>query len=440
MPSKESITSRASFLFFMPSFFGAVTWASWLLLYHARILDWNEDSEISVIIFWGVELAFIASIFAFAPYYKAWTRDHFRALEVEESASPKSRLSTGFLLLIAILHLLGFLGTTLYVRDFGLSLGGLRELAYLAWNKSWIIRWEAEYTLSPGTQLGYFGWIATGFTVYEVTRGRLSRWWLVPAVVQFAGNFLWIARTRPTWILVTAGLMGLVALRRANFTTFLKWGVLTVCAIFVMYFSIGVWVGKIYARPGDTSISISQYTDSAYVYGTGGFAYFNELLIRAKHSSLSYEHILYTPLKILAALGLAKQPPSYIPAYFYIPYVTNAATFLDPFYRDGGLPYVFLGTLVQSFGVNALGLFLLQTRRPASFWAWAALCFTSLFAFFVNRIIEPPVWLFTVIGIPSVFLFRPRKASAATPWISSNRAQLFQHEAAIKAPLRRFHR
>jgi len=116
------------------------------------------------------------------------------------------------------------------------------------------------------------------------------------------------------------------------------------------------------------------------------------------------ERFLYPALKFLTRFGLSKEPPLQILDYYDIPFSTNVGSFLEPFYRDGGLLFVLCGIIIYSFGIDAIGLMLLNSRRPLAIYAWANLCFVTALSFFNPLSNFFPIWLFTGLGMMSIFL------------------------------------
>jgi hypothetical protein len=396
----------------MPSFYGALSWGFWISIYFARTIDWYPDDPISILLFCGVELAFIASIIAFMRPYREWLESHLRVQAIQEAARAAQRRS--YKSLIVVLHAVGFYGTYQYARDFGARIGGLSGFWDQTMNEAWRTRMEADYTQSAGTQLGYMGWIAVGITVYEVVRGRLSRWWLVPAIAQFAGNLLWVGRMRPFTILFVSGLMAAVALQAPQIMKAVKWGIVIVFSMFVLFWAVAIWVGKLGPWTGFNLPDFQNALQSVGVYGTGGFAYFNQMVIHGVHREFLPENTLYPFFKVLSTLKLTAPPPLQIKPFLAMPLATNVSTFMDPFFRDGGFPLVFIGILIQSFGLDALGLHLLRRRNPLSYFGWTALCFTSFMTFFTFKICEVPTWLFVGIGLTAFWLnARRRRANSS---------------------------
>jgi len=303
---------------------------------------------------------------------------------------------------LAFLHALGFFGWVLYTRDFATALGGLPTFGKVLLGASWVIRRQAEVTSSVGTQLSYFGWIAIALTCFEFRRGQVGRLWLALAVAQFAANFLYIARTGPITILFTTALLALVAVPSTR-TRLLGVRVVALSVVSgIIFLLIATWIGKVAVEGQYRATPLPLWAQNLYYYGTSGFAYFSHLVDAHEPIAYAPERALYPALKALSALGVAAPPPSQINEYFSVPFSTNVGTFLEPFYRDGGLVFAFAAIVLQSFGLDLLGLALLRTGRRLALFAWANLCFVTFIGFFTPKITGFPTWLFTGLGIAAV--------------------------------------
>jgi oligosaccharide repeat unit polymerase len=386
--AEYGMQNRYKNLFLIPSFYGSLTWAAWLFLYSIDLIRLNKCSVEAMAIFIFVEIMFIFATFVFLPFYKE-----------NPTRYKKSTKSKAALLL---LHAVGFTGIAIYVYDFSLNMWGLSGFLFALQNEAAAIRMESLLTTSLGWQVTYFGWIATALTVYHYVCKRISGYWLVLAAMQYLGNFLFIDRTRPFWILLTSILLILPAARDLQLKRIVKWAVSSTLMGVMLFWAVAEWTGKTAweGKYGDTILpGIAQ---EFIFYGVGGFGYFNDILQRDENISYIPERIFYPLFKFLAKLELVEDPPSQILEFHEIPYLTNVGTFLEPVYRDGGLLYLLLGIVFFSFGLNLAGYYFLKSGQPLAIYAWANLCFASLMAFFTSHLTTFPVWLFVGLGIISM--------------------------------------
>jgi len=403
--NKPTKYSKLKFLFYMPSFYGGLFWIISLLLYQQKLIKWDNTNPISTLIYIVVPIIYFCSILINGPLYK-------KMLIKQDKNNLKNYLPNAFArkkgkLLISLFHFIGFLGTFLYIVVFSSKLGGFNGFFHLLFNQSYVIRWEAEETTSIGTQLGYFGWIAIGYTVFQYGQRKLSRKWLYVAVVQFITNIVFIGRTRLVWIMATSLLMLLAAVPNLKTRKIIRWITLGVSGVLVLFLGMAQWVGKT-VEIGRYESTLQPAAQNIYFYITSGFAYFNEII--NSHKAVSYvpERVLYPLWNVLSKLQLVNAPPSQILDFYSAPYPTNVGTFLEPFYSDGGLLYVILGIFIYSFGLDFLGLKLLKSGNILAIFAWSNLCFVSLMGFFTPKISSTPIWLFVGLGIISI-IFRSIK-------------------------------
>jgi len=77
---------------------------------------------------------------------------------------------------------------------------------------------------------------------------------------------------------------------------------------------------------------------------------------------------------------------------------TNVGTFLEPLYRDGGVPLVFVGIFLHTFGFGWLGTWLLRFPSAVTLAGWSTLCFCNAMAFFTPKFNNSPTWLFLALA------------------------------------------
>ena len=394
-------------LLLIPSFYGAIAWAGWLALYQARLIAWDPSPALADTLYMVVLAFYVVSTVLWYGRYREW---HDRNDAELLLAMPQRHAAPGVRAYLGFLHALGFLGWAIYVRDFATALGGLQTFGELLIGASWVIRRQAEVTLSTGLQLIYFGWIAIALTCFEFRRGRIGRPWLAVAALQFAANFLYIARTGPVTILFTSAVLALVAVSIGRTKLLALRAVALSVVLGVIFLLIATWIGKVAVEGQYRATVLPLWAQNLYYYGTSGFAYFSHLVGAQEPISYVPERAFYPALKALSALGVAAPPPSQLNEYFSVPFSTNVGTFLEPFYRDGGLAFAFVAIVVHSFGLDMLGLALLRSGRRLALFAWANLCFVTFIGFFTPKITGFPTWLFTGLAIAAI-LWRERYAA-----------------------------
>ncbi len=372
----------------VPSAYALVGWSLSAILYLGRAIPWDEPSEATVALIAGTLLMFAGSL---------WWSLHESSRQGHRGDPPP--IVEPSLMACWALHALGGAGLALYVRDFAGAMGGIEGFVATAIAESYKIRWQAEETVSIGTQISYFGWIAIGFSVMRIRRTGMSPSLVIASVIQFAGNLLFIDRTRPTWIIFAAALVGIFALgmpsRRGILTTLGSLSA-TVGAVFV---ALATWIGKIPDSHAYGSSGLPVLLQNVIFYLTSGFAYLNRLLTWPEPISFAPVRTLSPIVNVLASMGLLPRAPSQVNEEFPVPFYTNVGTVLEPFLRDGGFAYLLVGIAVQSFFVDWVARRCLHSANPWARFAWATLCFTSAVSFFTPKITTTPVWLFVGLGV-----------------------------------------
>ncbi len=397
----EPLGNQLITLFYMPSFYGAFTWGIWLSLYLMRLIRLDACSGMALAIYIATEIFFVLSMALSYPHYRGTIlADHSQPGDVFPSCERRTALK----LTLLLFHLAGLLGLSTWLMHIAGYLGGFNLVLLALTSAADTIRGASDLSSTIGIQVSFLGWIAIALTVYAVARKQVSKWWLVLALIQFLGNFLYIGRTQPIWIMFTSLLMVLAALVSVNFRKAVMWTLLILVLFFALFWAIGEWTGKAYYEDKFEDPRIPGVTQVMYAYGVSGFAYFNHMLVHHEPVSYSPERVLYPVSKLLSRFGLIQEPPSQILEFYAVPFETNVGSFLEPFYRDGGLLFVVFGILVYSFGLDILGLKLLQSGSPIALFAWANLCFTTFMGFFTPLLAEFPVWLFIGLGLFSVVI------------------------------------
>lgn len=383
----------------MPSVYGALAWAFWWTMYELRLIRWDPTPSMATFTYFAVLACYVVSAVVFYNSYEAWyqRKDGDASIVNAEHSTGRSPA-----LYLAALHAVGFLGFILYARALGAALGGLPTFGQAFLVASWVIRLQGETTTSIGTQLSYFGWIAIALTWFEYRRGRITRAWLVIAVLQLFTNLFYIDRTRPVWILFVTALLAFVAVPSGRMK-YLMLRVATLGLVFGgVFLAIAAWIGKVTVEGQYGASPLPLWAQNLYYYGTSGFAYFSNLIGAQETIPYVPERAIYPLLKALAALNVVAPPPSQINDFLFAPYPTNVGTFLEPFYHDGGIAFALTIALVHSFGLDLLGLTFLRGSRPLSLFAWANICFVTFIGFFVPKITLFPVWLFIGLGVAAI--------------------------------------
>jgi len=395
-----------SHLFKIPSFYGGVTWGTALLLYQIRLAQYEEDLLTSTLIYLGILVLYPVSTFLFLPTY--------RKVSIEKNMNPPG-YNRVFPAIILLLHGAGFFGLWLFLGRMMDLLGG-GNLLWAAYTGNFeTIRYESQFADTIGIQLGYFGWMAVGLTSYFVAGKQLSRKWLLLAILQWFCSFLYLDRIKPIWILFTYVLIGISARKDIKFKEILRRILLFIVLGTTLFVVIAILLGKVTTEV-DREVSIlPPAVQSIYFYVTSGFGYFNKVVQHESPVEFFGERIFYPLFNLLSRFEVVKPPPSQILEYYWMPFPTNVGTFLEVFYREGGILFTLIGMLIYTFGLDALGLWFLRSTNPLARFAWANICYAAFLGFFTPLIITVPFWLFSIIGAIGVLLSPPPVDGNSTP-------------------------
>ncbi|MCA3025098.1 MAG: oligosaccharide repeat unit polymerase [Rhodocyclaceae bacterium] len=406
-PSRQQVLSS---LILVPSFYGFVAWSFCLALYSLRLIDWYESPPGAMWLYVGVALAFGTSSIVYAKAYAItkhspefdYTRRH---MESDRSVFLLSRVS------LWALHILGFIGLYLHFSQVVTSLSSMGGLVAALLGDSQLIR---KTDVDPsGIHVSYFGWLAIPLTVlaWRIDRRGMALL-LVAAALQFLANMMFIDRTRPTWLILATLIIWLPFAKELPLRSIMGRSVVVVLLLVGLFLLIGYWIGK---RGGWFDayghVSISNDLALIYYYLTGGFAYFDILFDTIHDFAYVPERTLYPLFKFGEMLGLTAPPPSQILPFIDAPFPTNTGTMLEPLFADGGLLFVFFGTIGATFVVDFVGLLCLRAKNAFCLVFWANLCVVSCLAYFVPKQNSTQVWLFAAIALVGFLVVRFRGRS-----------------------------
>jgi len=406
MHSVNAVNTKAFIL--NPSAFGAVTFGAALILYQVNLVGYDEAAPETLLYCWTAFGFFSVSALMLHSAYIAAGRSLGSAVRLR-----RVRQGVGSALPIVLLHLIGAFGVLSYARNLANHFGSWAELGLRMWISSYEVRWAAEEVSSLGTQVSYFGWVAIWLTAYRECRGGSSGWLRLAMVGQLLLNLVYVDRTRPLWIIF--GVVTIVAAMRYSttsgkrlFGSILFFGFAAVSTFILL----GGWIGKIdlYGSGDSGSRRVAALLEPVYFYGTSGFAYFNHIVLYETPDG-SMGRTTYPLATALARIDVTEAPPSQVNQFIQVPMDTNVGTFLEPFYRDGGVIFGVIGMLLHSVGFGLLGLLFVRRGTPLALIGWSALCFCNFFAFFTPKFNNTPTWLFVGVAVGSLLLGAPRRAN-----------------------------
>jgi oligosaccharide repeat unit polymerase len=377
------------YIFLIPSFYALTMWIFWLSIFFLSPISWNPLNE-KTILFISVFIIFsvLSCLFSLIIYQNLTfeTKNTF-------SYSPY------------IFMVIGFFGNLIYLSSIISQIGGLEAFFSALTSSSADIR--SIDSQSIGVQISYFGWVSCGIFSYLLavqmnTKKTLNTLYLFFIFIQIMSNLLYIDRTRPLWIGFSCFCIFLFfSLAKTNFLAVLRKLISAGLLGIAIFIGIALWVGKIYPpenyfSKNDTENRVLLAMDAFLMYGTGSFAYLNEVLL--EEPDMSFQRTFYPILKLGSNLGVNKEPVSQILEFKGVPHFTNVSTSLEPYYQDGGEFYLLISIFGLTFLLDIFSYYLLRKKSPISIYLWSNLCFSAFISFFVPKLTSFPIYLF-------IFLF-----------------------------------
>lgn len=387
---------------FMPSFYAVITFPIFHVLYLLNVFPYEEKNLEAQIICLAATIFFISSfIWNFSNYKKALEETQKNRNNVFKIISNKLK----YVLLVFLV--IGIIGALKYVIDFSNYFGGSWIFLLLLIEDSGQIRIAQQFTSSIGFQLTYFSWIAGTILFAEAILKNVTRWHIVSFVLIFLLNILFIDRTRPITLIFTTFLFVFFLFHEKLHAKKLRnIFVITFASLFAIYVLLGEWIGKVSREDQYGKTVIPPMFQTAFLYGTSSFGYFNRVVENKEAGDFIPERSLYPAYKLLSSFKLTEAPPEQINEFYFIPQDVNIGTFLEPLYRDGGILFCIIGIILHSFIFDFLGLFFIKNSNRFTLYALSIICLCNFLAFFSPKFNNLPIWIFILLGFISLLKFK----------------------------------
>lgn len=389
----------------MPSFYAILTFPAFHILYLLNVFPYEEKNLEAQIICLTATVFFISSfIWNFSNYKKAIENSQKNREDVFKMISKKLKILLLFFLII------GVIGALKYVIDFSTYFGGSWVFLLLLVEDSGQIRIAQQFTSSIGFQLTYFSWIAGTILFADAILRNVTRWHILSFVVIFLLNILFIDRTRPITLIFTTLLFVFFIFHNTLDAKKLRnIFIITISSLFVIYVLLGEWIGKVSREDQYGKTIIPPMFQTAFLYGTSSFGYFNRVVENNEVGNLVPERSLYPAYKVLSSFNVTEEPPNQINEFYFIPQDVNIGTFLEPLYRDGGILFCIIGIILHSFIFDLIGLFFIKNSNRFSLYALTVICLCNFLAFFSPKFNNLPIWIFLILGFISLMNFNFKK-------------------------------
>jgi oligosaccharide repeat unit polymerase len=376
-----------------PSVYGFIVWVLAFLLYYNGPIPWNRPTANLWIIFIIGTVCFLSSALfsAFVLNTKAFTPAGWWIVRSARQPS---------LYFILALHLAGLLGVGKYIADFGRSMGDIALFQEALIYQSHLIRMEAESATSYGFQLSYFGWVAIGLSIlYKSPYAWKKRAVMVLSLIQLCTNMVFIDRTRPSWIIFVGIVLIIITSYRLSTKRLVALALSVPAGFILLFVVIGAWIGKTDFNEAFKSNSTVSVLEGPIYYASCGFAYLSWASDSIEPSPEIAQRTLYPLYRVWEVFDPSRKPPSQINEFVNVPMPTNVGTLIEPFLRDGGLLFAFVGALIHSFGFDLLAAVLRRQGSVFGFFLLANLCFVNFIGFFTPKFNTFPIWLFFLIWL-----------------------------------------
>lgn len=391
------------YIIYIPSFYGTIFFNMFYFFYLLDIIKFDEGCSSAHIIFGLSSFLFIFNSIIFLKYYKIVIEKNYY---FSGDLVPNKNIK--FLKIIMFLFYgIGFLGNFLYLLAASDFFGGFLNFFFVLFSdNSSDIRANGEaYSDTIGIQLSYFSWIASAVTLSLIVTKKISKKYYFLFFFNILINLLFIDRTRPIWILITSilSILPFIHFKLTN-RKILKYFITLSVLILFIFSLLAIVANKQTDKSNFKSWDLPPEIIGILNYGVSPYAYFNYILIHEDIEDINLDRTIYPLKKVTSQLGLTNNPSSLINEFYFVPTPTNVGTYLEPFYRDGGIFFVFFGIILHTFVFNIMGLYLLKNRNFFGLYSYANVCFVNLLSFFTPKINNFPIWLFIIIAIIAINL------------------------------------
>lgn len=376
-------------LFFLPSFYLLITFTGCYLLYLSGVINWEKaPAELH---FW-CSITILSALLSTLVYSRQYNRIINDPVFLNGLQQPFLTGHFQWLILLGISGL-GMLGIVKYVIDYANFLGAVGIFFSIFTNDTGQLRTLADNVESAGTQVSYFTWMSAFIITAAVANGNLRHSWLWSVVIFVLLNSIFLDRTRPVWIIFTCALCYFI-IRYHLYTR--KKIISVVAGITAFFLTIFIAIGSLLGKGSDDenylTVDLPQWLQPIFLYLTSSFAYLGRLLYNDAPVDYHPARITYPVQKVLAKFHLAEQPPNQILEFFSVPLLTNVGTFLEPFFQDGGRPFILMAILLHTFVFDQIVLFLMKRVSVMAVIAIATICFINFIGFFVPKVSSTATW------------------------------------------------
>jgi oligosaccharide repeat unit polymerase len=297
------------------------------------------------------------------------------------------------LMLFFFFSFIGILSLISYVGNISNYYGGYSQSIQLYSENALVIREDVENFATIDVQLSYFSWAAIFWGLMIIRNGNFKIGFLtfvsIIIFIQFMMNLAFIDRTRPIWI-VFVSMIGWVFSKNINIHKKIQNSIIIFSVPLLIFIIFANFTKKVNEDFGIFG------TMTAYI--VSGIAYIDNAAVQP------FESPIYTPVrtvmpisKTFEFLNLIEDVPNNVLENRSVPFETNVGTIHEPYFSDGGLPFIILFFPILVFILNSLAQKAFLRRDLAGLFMWANCCFVMAISFFVPKFNSLPFYLFIII-------------------------------------------
>jgi oligosaccharide repeat unit polymerase len=314
------------------------------------------------------------------------------------------------LILFLFFSFIGILSLISYMGNISNYYGGYSQSIQLYSENALVIREDVENFATIDVQLSYFSWAAIFWGLMIIRNGNFKIGFLtfvsIIIFIQFIMNLAFIDRTRPIWI-VFVSMIGWVFSKNINIHKKIQNSIIIFSVPLLIFIIFANFTKKVNEDFGIFG------TMTAYI--VSGIAYIDNAAVQP------FESPKYTPVrtvmpisKTFEFLNLIEDVPNNVLENRSVPFDTNVGTIHEPYFSDGGLPFIILFFPILVFALNSLAQKAFLRRDLAGIFMWANCCFVMAISFFVPKFNSLPFYLFiTIFLIVGIISGRTRGLSVA---------------------------
>ena len=236
---------------------------------------------------------------------------------------------------------------------------------------------------------------------YLVLYRKPQKWVVLILLWALATTFLTTDRTRFFYMVIWSFYLVVYLYRRVSFSPRLVLGgAVTLFALFAFFVLIAKFYKKEAFEDNMEFVNVPQeyaVVVDPYIYLTGSFPVFQAFL--DDKQELTFGKYSFGPIvKLIELIYPEFERENLVGKFYRVPIELNAATYLEPFYRDFGVFGILIGPFI--LGLVSMGAYIAMRQRKTLFSVFLAslLSFCTTITIFINHFTQIATWFFVLVG------------------------------------------